>query len=176
MPVELTLCFFFFFLSLFLFFLLSFISFLFPCFLFCDSSQVVVTVVLALFLLLCIARAPFYSAYHGRILLFQPLTTFVWSWCTCQPPLDHLCATLHHQTKRTILFVSLSWHPFLLLCGCLLSPYPSWHASSGSNLALLIWAVCHPSRILPPKEPWQKPQNKFSPFPTNKPYPLTSDP
>ena len=48
MPAELTLClFFFFFLSLFPFFLLSFISFLFPCFLFCDPSQTVVTVVLA---------------------------------------------------------------------------------------------------------------------------------
>ena len=42
---------FFLFLSLFPFFLLSFLSFLFPCFLFCDPSQVVVTVVLAFFFL-----------------------------------------------------------------------------------------------------------------------------
>ena len=175
MLVELTLCFFFF-LSFFPFFLLSFISFLFPCFLFCDSSQMVVTVVLSLFLPLRIARAPFCSACHGRILLFQHLTTFVQSGCTCRPPLDRLCATLHHQTKRIILFVSLSWHPFLLWCGCLISSYPSWHAPSGSNSALLIWAVCHPSRTLPPKEPWQKPQNRFSPFPTTKPCLLTSDP
>ena len=231
MPAELTLRFFFFFLSLFPFFLLSFLSFLFPCFLFCDSSQMVVTVVLALFLPLRTARAPFYSACHGRILLFQPLTTFVWSGCTFRPPLDRLCATPHHQTKRTILFISLSWHPFLLRCGCLLSPYLSWHApnhlylvwvylptttgpsvchsplpnkedyficqsaqhpflircgclfspylsqhtSSGSSSTLPVWAMCYPNRTLPPKEPWQEPQNRFSPLPTIKPCPLTSD-
>ena len=43
---------FFLFPSLFPFFLLSFLSFLFPCFLFCDHSQVVVTVVFAFFSLL----------------------------------------------------------------------------------------------------------------------------
>ena len=57
------------------------------------------------------ARAPFYSACREQILLFQPLTAFVWFGSTCRPP--HLCAALHHQTKRTILFVSLLWHPFL---------------------------------------------------------------
>ena len=112
-----SLFFLFLFLSLFPFFLLSFLSFLFPCFLFCDPSQVVVTVVLSFFFLvippfspspLRTTRASFYSAYRGQILLFQPLTTFVWSGCTCQPPLDRLCVTPHHQTNRTILFVSLS--------------------------------------------------------------------
>ena len=76
MPAELTLCFFFFFfLSLFPFFLLSLLSFLFPCFLFYDPSQMVVTVVLALFSVIVspplrMARAPFYSSCHGWILLF----------------------------------------------------------------------------------------------------------
>ena len=52
---------FFLFLSFFvsIFFLLSFISFLFPYILFCDSSQMVVTVVLALFFPSCTVRAPF---------------------------------------------------------------------------------------------------------------------
>ena len=68
MPAELTLYFFFLFFSLFLFFLLSFLSFLFPCFLFCDPSQVVVTVVLAFFLLLFLP-----SFVHGKGPLLQLL-------------------------------------------------------------------------------------------------------
>ena len=41
------------------------------------------------------------------------------------------------------------------------------------------WAVCHPSRTFPPKEPKQKSQNRFSPLLTAKPcplLPLTHDP
>ena len=34
-------------------------------------------------LLLYTARASFYSTYRDWILLFQPLTAFVWSGCTC---------------------------------------------------------------------------------------------
>ena len=66
----------------------------------------------SLFLFLYTTRASFYSACRDWILLFQPLTTFVWSGCTCRPLLDRLCATLRHQTKRTILFISLPWHTF----------------------------------------------------------------
>ena len=58
--------FFFLFLSLFPFFLLSFLSFLFPYFLFCDPSQVVVIAVLAfflLFLLLCAQQWPLFIAH-----------------------------------------------------------------------------------------------------------------
>ena len=65
MPAELTLFFFFLFVSLFPFFLLSFLSFLFPYFLFCDPSQVVVIVVLAFFLLfplLCEQQGPLFIA------------------------------------------------------------------------------------------------------------------
>ena len=141
---------FFLFLSLFPFFLLSFLSFLFPCFLFCDPSQVVVTVVLAFFSLLfllsspsplCTARTSFYRACHGRILPFQPLTTFAWSGCTCRPPLDRLCATPHHQTKRTILFVSLSWHLFLLRCGFSLPIPYGMHLVTLAQLCPFGWCV-----------------------------------
>ena len=34
------------------------------------------------------------------------------------------------------------------------------------------WVVCHPSRTFLPKEPERKPQNRLSPLPTTKPYPL----
>ena len=37
------------------------------------------------------------------------------------------------------------------------------------------WTVCHPSRTFPPKESEQEPQNRFSPLPTARPCPLTSD-
>ena len=80
------------------------------------------------------------------------------------------------KQKKTILFVYLSWHPFLLWYWCLLSPYPLWHAPSGSSSVLPVWVVCHPSRTLPQKEPWKEPQNSFSPLPTIKLCPFTSDP
>ena len=38
------------------------------------------------------------------------------------------------------------------------------------------WAVCHPNRTFPPKEPEQEPQNRFSSLLTSRPFPLTSDP
>ena len=38
------------------------------------------------------------------------------------------------------------------------------------------WAVCHPNRTFPPKEPEQEPQNRFSPLPIARPCPLTSNP
>ena len=125
-------------------------------------------------LLLYTARASFYSACRDWILLFQPLTAFVQSGCTCQPP--HICAIPYHQTKRTILFVSLPWHPL---------PATVWVPSLSLSLmactqwpssALPVQVVCHPNRTLPPKEPWQEPQNRSSPLPTTKPCPLTSDP
>ena len=87
---------------------------------------------------LCTAKNSLYSACCDRILLFWPLTTFVWSGCICRPPLVRLCATPHRQTKENYLFVCLPWHPFLLWSECLLSPYPSWHAPNGSNSALLL--------------------------------------
>ena len=58
-----------------------------------------------------------------------------------------------------------------------LSLYYSWHAPSGSNSACFFWVVCHPNRTLPLKEPEQEPQRiDFSPLPTTKPYPFTSNP
>ena len=61
-------------------------------------------------------RTPFYSACCNWILLFYPLTTFVWSGCTRRPLLFRLRATPHYQTKTTILSVSLSWLFFLPRC------------------------------------------------------------
>ena len=42
------------------------------------------------------------------------------------------------KQRKTILFVCLPWHPFLLWSECLLSPYPSWYTPSGSNSTLLL--------------------------------------
>ena len=42
--------------------------------------------------------------------------------------------------------------------------------------ALPVWVVCHPSKTFPSKEPWQEPQNRSSPLPTNHAFlPLTHD-
>ena len=105
-----------FFFPYFLIFLLYFLflSFVNACLLFCGFSF---KVLLPPFLIPVHGQGPiFYSACRGRILLFQPLTTFFWSECTCRSPLVHLCWLFHsyHQTKRTILPVCLSWHPYLL--------------------------------------------------------------
>ena len=42
------------------------------------------------------------------------------------------------RQRKTILFVCLLWHPFLLWSEFLFSPYLSWHAPSGFNSALLL--------------------------------------
>ena len=60
------------------------------------------------------------------------------------------------------------WVPFLSLSLMVCTQWPS--------STFPIWVVCHPSRTLPPKEPWQEPQNRSSPLPTTKPCPLTSNP
>ena len=107
----------------------------------------------------------FYSACCDRILLFQPLTSFVQSRCTSQPSLFRLCATPHHQTKKGILFAWLPWHPFLLRFGFFLSPYPSWHTPSGSNSACLFWVVSHLNRTPPRNSLSWNLKNRFFPYP-----------
>lgn len=88
----------------------------------------------------------------------------------CQPsPLT--CAS--HDTKQRRLFCLFTCYATVWVLS--LSSYHSWHAPSGPNSSFL-WVVCHPSRMYPPKEPEQEPQNRFSPLPTARPCPLTSDP
>ena len=72
-----------------------------------------------------------------------PLTTFVWSGCTCRPPLIHLHHPPHLQTKKK-LFYLLTCHDALSCHGVgVFSLYPSWHAPNGSslNLASFGWSV-----------------------------------
>ena len=175
---------FFLFPSLFLFFLLSFLSFLFPCFLFCDPSQVVVTVVLAFFSLLFLLFFPSLFT-HGKSLLLQRLP---WPDFTVLA-FNHICLVWVYLSTTTGSSVCHSPSPNkedYFVCQSavtplpatmwFLSPYPPWQAPSGSNSAFPVQVVCHPSRTLLPKEPWQEPQNRSSPLPTTKPYPLTFDP
>ena len=70
-------------------------------------------------------RAPFIVSVMIGFYYFGPqqilsilgvLTDHHWSVCV---PL------LISRQRKTILFVCLPWHPFLLWSGCLLSPYPS---------------------------------------------------
>ena len=124
-------------------------------------------------------RPPFnYSACRNRILLFWSLTTFVQSGCTCQPPLVRLCATSHRQTKENYLFVCLPWHPFLLWSRCLQSHYPSWHAPSGSNTALLLLGGMSSQQDTSPKRAQPRTSKQvfpLSPPPSHALLPLTHD-
>ena len=108
----------------------------------------------------------FYSACYDKILLFQPLTTFIWSGCAYRPPLVHLCWLCHsyYQTVRTILFVCLLWHPYLLQCRYFLSIPHCMHLVV-PTYPCFFQAVCHPSRTFLPKELEQEPQNRFFPSP-----------
>ena len=71
-------------------------------------------------------RVPFYSACRDQILLFWPSTIFIWSGCTCRPPLVCLCATPHRQTKENY-FVYLS----------VVAPFPAMVWVSFLSLSLM---------------------------------------
>ena len=52
-------------------------------------------------------QGSFYSACHDRILPLCPLTTFVWSGCTCRPPKgSFVCHSLLPDKSRFVSFVS----------------------------------------------------------------------
>ena len=80
----------------------------------------------------------------------------------------------HHQTRKSILFACLPWHPFLLRSGFFLSPYPSWHASNGSNSACFFWVVSHPSRTPPRKSLSWNLKNRFFSSPYHQTMPSES--
>ena len=76
-------------------------------------------------------------------LLFCPLITFVWSRCTCRPPLVRLHHPPQLQTKKR-LFYLLACHGALSCHSVgIFSLDPSWHAPNGSslNLASFRWSV-----------------------------------
>ena len=177
MPAELTLFFsFLFFLNSSVFsliFLFSFFFFVIPCFYFLVFKFSILSSFSSSSLLYT-AKALFYNVCRDWIFLFQPLTSFVWSGCTCQPP--YLCAAPYHQTKRTILFVSLPWHPLLAMVWVPFISLSLIACTQQPSSTLPVWVVCHPGRTLPPKKPWQEPQNRSSPLPTTKPCPFISDP
>ena len=105
-----------------------------PCFYFLVFKFSIVFSSSPLLLLLYTARAFFYSAYRDWILLFQPLTAFA----------DHHVYVPLPITRQRGLFCLLVCRgtPFLLQCGFLLSPCPSWHALSGpAQFCPLRWCV-----------------------------------
>ena len=148
--------------SLFLFFLiLSFFSFRFlsQCFLLCCYSP------RGSYYYVCdppIAhgKVPFYNAYRGQLLLFQPLTTFVWSGCPCQPPLVCQSPSQHHLPVLAVPLPIARQRLFcLFVCRGILtyygvgahSSYPSWHAPSGSNSSLLLLGNMSSQQDISPK-------------------------
>ena len=88
---------------------------------------------------------------------------------------DHHCSVCvspsHCQTRKSILFASLPWHPFLPRSGLFLSLYPSWHTPNGSNSACLFWVVRHPNRTPPRKSLSWNHKNRFFPSPHHQTMP-----
>ena len=102
----------------FVFCFLSFL-FLFPCFLTFFLLYIFSLVFFLCFfdLLFWAQWRSFYSACCDQVLLFCPLTTFIWSGCTCRPPLVRLHHPPQLQTKKkAVLFIGLPWRPFLPRC------------------------------------------------------------
>ena len=71
-------------------------------------------------------KGPLYNACHGWLLLFQPLTTFVWSGCLCRPLLVYQLLSQHHLpvlamplliTRQRRLFYSFVCHGTLTCYG-----------------------------------------------------------
>ena len=127
----------------------------------------------------CTQQGPLYSACCDQILLFYPLTTFVWFGCTCRPLLVRLCATPHHQTKENYFVCLFAVAPFLTMVWVLsffFLPIPH-----GMHLVILTqfcsfgWCVI-PAGHFPQKSPRRNLKIGFSPLPIAKPCPLTSDP
>ena len=82
----------------------------------------------------------------------------------------YLC-WLCHQTKKIILFVCLSWHSYLLRCGCSLSlPIPHGMHLVVPTHPCFFWAVCHPNRTFSPKSLSKNPRP-----PNHALLPLTHD-
>ena len=112
--------------------------------------------------------------------MWVSLPTTYWSSVVQPPPLTCVgCASPFCQTKNAILFVCLPWL-FLSITVCVLSlSFPHGMHLVVPTHPCSFWVACHPSRTFPPKEPEQKPHNRFFPFPHRQtmpsdPWPTTS--
>ena len=173
-------------------FFLSFFSlpFLSQCLLVCCDSLLEVAITVFVIVILPLpavhGKGPLNNACCDQSLLFQLLTTFVWSGCPCQPliglpvtqPPPLTCAGRATRQRRLFcLFAgrdTLIYYSVGALSLSLLVPH-GMHLVVPAHPCFL-WVVCHLNRIFHPKEPEQEPQNRFSPLPTARPCPLTSDP
>ena len=91
-------------------------------------------------------------AFNNLCLVWVSLPITYWI-VSHSATITYLCWPCH-QTKKTILFVCLSWHSYLLRCGCSLSFYPSWHTLSGPNLSLLPLGGMSSQEDISPKRAW----------------------
>ena len=103
---------------------------------------------------------------------------------------DHIlvCQSLSHHHFPALVVPPEKEDYFLCLLAMTLLSAMVWVLSLSLSLLILhgmhlvvsahpcfLWVACHPSRTFPPKEPEHEPQNRFSPSPTARPCPLTSD-
>ena len=132
--------------SFFLFFLILVFYFLFFKFLYRGACVVPCTQQWPLFIVYVVTRFYYFSL---------------------QPPLSGLGVLADHhwfvcvplpitRQRKIILLVCLPWHPSLLWCGCLLSPFPFWHVPSGSNSALLLLGGMSSQQDTSAKRAWAR--------------------
>ena len=131
-------------------------------------------------------KGPLYNVCRDWLLPFQHLTTFFWSECTCRTLLIHLCQ-LHHSPSSDkkdyfFLFVCRGTLTCCSVDALSLSLSHSMHLMVPTYHLFLLGDMLFQQDISPkkalartPKQPQQEPQNRFSPLPTARPCPLTSN-
>ena len=93
-------------------------------------------------------KGPFYSACRDQFLLFQPLITFVWYVCPCQPLLIRQSFSHYHllvlvvpppiTRQRRLFCLFICRGPPTYYGVDAFSLYPLWYAPSGSHSSLLL--------------------------------------
>ena len=165
----------------------SFSLFFSQCLLLCCDSLVEVIITVIVIPLTVHGKDPLYNTCRDQLLLFQPLTTFVWAKCPCRSPLVCKLPSHHYLPVLAVPFLITRQRRLfcLFVCHDTLTCYGvgalSLFIPHGMNLVVpthpyFFWAVCYPSKTFPLKEPEYKPQNRFSPLTTARLCPLTSNP
>ena len=168
-------------------FFLSFFSppFLSQCLLICCDFllEIAITIFVIMMTPIVHGKVPLYNVCHDRILLFQPLTTFVWFGCpwrsltdvlVTQPP-PFTCAG--HATKQRRVFCLFACRDTFICYGvnALFLPIPRRMHLVVTTHPYFLQVVRYPNRIFSPKKPEQEPQNRFFLLPTARSCPLTFD-
>ena len=107
-------------------------------------------------------KSLFIASVVASVLPFYPLTTFVWSGCTCRPP--GLC-DIHPRQTEAGLFCSSVYRNISSCHG--INAFSLYSQSMHPTIppqTCLFWVVYHPSRTYLPKEAWVGAVNRSFPL------------